>query len=136
MASENEIAAYRLLVTCAGVESGPERCRRVMQAAGRICDWTNVADLAEAHGLAPLLHLHLQAAGVRPPQPVRRQLQGLTLRHRRANQIHVQALAEILPAFATAGIPALVLKGAALAHLVYGRPGLRPMRDIDILVDK
>jgi hypothetical protein len=30
----------------------------------------------------------------------------------------------------------LVLKGAALAHLVYPQPGLRPMRDLDILVKK
>ena len=28
----------------------------------------------------------------------------------------------------------LVLKGAALAHLIYPQPVLRPMRDIDILV--
>jgi hypothetical protein len=32
------------------------------------------------------------------------------------------------------GIPLLLLKGAALAQLVYGNPMLRPMRDVDVLV--
>ncbi len=36
--------------------------------------------------------------------------------------------------FAAADIPVLVLKGAALAFLVYPQPGLRCMRDIDLLV--
>ena len=37
---------------------------------------------------------------------------------------------------AQAGVPFLVLKGAALAHLVYGDPRLRPMRDVDLLIRK
>jgi len=37
---------------------------------------------------------------------------------------------------AKAGVPFLVLKGAALAHLVYGDPRLRPMRDVDLLIRK
>ncbi len=35
-----------------------------------------------------------------------------------------------------AGVPFLVLKGAALAHLVYSDPRLRPMRDVDLLIRK
>jgi hypothetical protein len=35
---------------------------------------------------------------------------------------------------AQAGVAFLILKGAALAHLVYGDPRLRPMRDVDLLV--
>ena len=33
-----------------------------------------------------------------------------------------------------AGVPLLVLKGAALAQLVYAEPRLRPMRDVDLLI--
>jgi hypothetical protein len=58
------------------------------------------------------------------------------LRHRLANQIRPQALAEILTTFDAAGISAMVLKGAALVHLLYPHPGLRPMRDLDLLVKK
>jgi hypothetical protein len=46
----------------------------------------------------------------------------------------MQVLGDVLRAFASAGIRALVLKGAALANLIYPELGLRPMCDIDVLV--
>jgi hypothetical protein len=63
-------------------------------------------------------------------------LQARTIQHSHANRVRAAALAEILAAFQAAGIEALVLKGAALAHLVYPQPGLRPMRDVDVLVSR
>jgi hypothetical protein len=78
----------------------------------------------------------LRTAGIEIPPVAKLALQGLYLRHRQANQIRTQALGEILAAYETAGIKALVLKGAALAHLIYPQPGLRAMRDMDILVEK
>jgi len=84
--------------------------------------------------MAPLLYAHLQAVDAPVPEPVHLALKGLYLRHQRATSIYDQVLCEILQAFAGAGIEALVLKGAALAHLVYPQPGLRPRRDLDILV--
>jgi hypothetical protein len=56
------------------------------------------------------------------------------MQHSHANRVRGRVLAEILDAFQVAGIPILVLKGAALAYLVYPEPGLRPMRDVDVLV--
>jgi hypothetical protein len=41
----------------------------------------------------------------------------------------------LITAFAAADIPMILLKGAALAHLIYPAPELRPMVDIDILID-
>ena len=58
------------------------------------------------------------------------------MQHAHANHVRAKVLAEILDAFQDAGIQTLVLKGAALAHLVYPHPGLRVMRDVDILVSK
>lgn len=43
-------------------------------------------------------------------------------------------LARLLPVFQTAGIPVLLLKGAALAYSLYPRPWLRPRQDTDLLV--
>jgi hypothetical protein len=43
------------------------------------------------------------------------------------------ALCEILSATAAWGLRPILLKGAALAHRVYPRPALRPMRDVDLL---
>jgi hypothetical protein len=83
-----------------------------------------------------LLYTHLQATEISLPAGLKRQLQGLYLRHRHANQVRTQILGEILTAFQSAGLQVLVLKGAALAHVSYPHPGLRPMRDMDLLVEK
>jgi hypothetical protein len=107
-----------------------------VQKAREFTEWERLSVQAEEHGLGPLLYLHLRAAGVHLPPTTKRELQGLYLRHRHANQVRMRVLREILVAYDTAGIQALVLKGAALSHLIYPEPGLRPMGDIDILVKK
>lgn len=127
-------AIPQLLANCARLDSGPENEARLAHLAGNVRDWAGLPAQAEAHGLVPLLYSHLQTAGVSLPLPVKRELQALYLRHHHANTVRVAALADILAAFQSAGIEARVLKGAALAHLVYPQPGLRPMRDLDILV--
>ncbi len=86
--------------------------------------------------MAPLLYTHLKAAGVQLPSTVKRELQGLYLRHRHANRVRTRVLRDVLAACDTATIPVLVLKGAALCHLLYPEPGLRPMSDVDILVPR
>ena len=90
--------------------------------------------MAEAHGLAPLLYLQARQSSLVLEPAVKTALQALYLRHRQASRVRSQTLAEILSAFQAAGIDVLVLKGAALAHTVYAEPGLRPMRDMDLLV--
>jgi hypothetical protein len=70
------------------------------------------------------------------PPDVQRALQGLYLRHRLANRVRMRVLGDVLRAFKAVGIHALVLKGAALANLIYPDVGLRPMCDIDVLVTK
>lgn len=48
---------------------------------------------------------------------------------------HLQAAGvDVPPAIHQQGSDELVLKGAAMAHLVYPQPVLRPMRDLDLLV--
>ncbi len=97
-------------------------------------DWAAVPALAEAHGIAPLVYRHLVDAGASLSLPVKRELQGLVVRHRLANQVRTRVLIDILSKYESAGIRVMVLKGAALSHLLYPEPGLRPMRDLDLLV--
>src|SRR4029453_4726832 len=47
-----------------------------------------------------------------------------------------RVVADVAREMGQARVPFLVLKGAALAHLVYGDPRLRPMRDVDLLIRK
>ena len=56
------------------------------------------------------------------------------MQHAHAYAIRTRVTSVVLRALEDNGIPLLLLKGAALAHLVYGKPLLRPMRDVDMLV--
>jgi hypothetical protein len=118
----------------ARVVCDPAHGQRLGAAAARIGDWSELPTAAEAHGLAPLLSLHLASAGVSMPVEIRQHLVGLALHHREANRVRFQVLREVLDALDAASIPVLVLKGAALAHLLYPSTGLRPLSDLDLLV--
>ncbi len=52
------------------------------------------------------------------------------------NTNYFQELKSILDKFENASIEAIVLKGAALAAGIYPDLGLRPMKDLDLLVHK
>jgi len=131
--SEN---TYPLLALCARAQGHPTQYQHLRQQAAKFADWSALPALAENHGLTPLLYTHLQAAGVSVPAAVQQQLQARAVQHRHANRVRAKTLAEVLGAFQSAGIEVLVLKGAALAHWVYPQPGLRPMRDVDVLVGR
>jgi hypothetical protein len=103
-------------------------------AADDVHDWPDLVNSACDHGLGPLLHEHITQCGVRVPDEAMARLRGVRAFHRRANATRSAVTAEILTALGAAGIEALVLKGAALAQTVYPEPGLRPMRDTDLLV--
>jgi len=104
-------------------------------ADDRLCD-ALVAE-AEHNGVAPLLAPMVAACADRSPAFGRldRSFAALAHRHRRAAAVREAAVDELLGAYAAAGVPVLLLKGAALAHLIYPSPALRPMVDIDLLVD-
>ena len=86
---------------------------------------------ADSHGLLPLLAECLRAAGQLPPQSP------LAIDSRQAAAVDAVRTAELRAALASLrahDVPAIVFKGAALAHTVYARPDLRPRMDSDLLV--
>ncbi len=89
------------------------------------------------HGLAPLLlwALKQRAAPLDPTLAV--QLAPLQAQARQVAARYVllkTARAHVDATLAAAAIPALWLKGVALAETVYPQPALRPMGDLDVLV--
>ena len=129
-------AYLKLFSLCTHLEHTPDLDLQIKEAAAQIPDWGDISAQAEAHRLVPLLYFHLKASGVSLPPEVRRELIGLTLRYRLTNQVHTRILGELITHFQQVGIELLVLKGAALSHLLYPDPGLRPMDDIDILAQR
>jgi hypothetical protein len=108
-------------------------------AAAAASFWGQLADEAEYHGVAPLIAPMIAAlSGKSPstvPEDARRAFLALASRHRRASAVREECIDGLLTAFAAAGIPVILLKGAAIAHLIYSSPDLRPMVDIDVLID-
>jgi hypothetical protein len=125
-------AEVRLLRACARLPPSEDPELLAALAAG-IHDWSRFVFAAEEHGIAALVHAHLHELGAVPPG-ARQALGALVVRHRHANRTRFAMLAEILDALRARGIDAVVLKGAALAHLLYPDPALRAMRDLDVLV--
>ena len=96
--------------------------------------WDELLDHAQQHGLEQLLLKHLRAALIPIPQTAAHRLRARSLQHAHASATRQVVVVDAVRALESAGIPVLVLKGAALARLVYANPLLRPMRDVDLLV--
>ncbi len=101
-------------------------------------DWTKIMDMAGQHRLKPLLHWRLQHEhpGLAVPAPILTELAD-SFKRSSVRQMTIQRdLILSVRALNQAGIPNLALKGAYLAYHVYPHPGLRPLRDLDILTPK
>ncbi len=128
------IDSYALLTRFLRLHGDDAYYQQLQQELATFDDWHIFIPLAEEHSLAPLVYQHIQNAQITIPAAPKLQLQGLFLRHRQANQALMIALDDILTSLGNEQISAVLLKGAALAHIVYPQIGLRPMRDLDILV--
>jgi hypothetical protein len=127
-----------ILALCAR-DIGSERmyellCQCLHEFIRRNTSWDHLLHEAEGQGIAPLLAKHVQALNLKMPKQVHRILSSLVLRSRQANSIRNEAVAEILRLSLEQEIDVVLAKGIALSNLVYSDPGLRPMRDIDLLI--
>lgn len=129
-------STYHLLAACARAECDPAQQHHLVHAAEQVTTWDALPTQAQMHGLAPLAYRHLRAANVTLPRTVQRDLNALAIQSRLASQTNLKVLGEIVREYQAAGIRVLMLKGAALNYLLYPEPGLRPMRDLDLLVSR
>ncbi|MCB0197385.1 MAG: nucleotidyltransferase family protein, partial [Anaerolineae bacterium] len=114
----------------------PKHLTVTNQNAFDVLENSAISAQIEEHGLGPLLYTSIKTAKLPVPLDLKRSLQALYLRHHHANAVRGRVLADILTRFQAEGVQVLVVKGAALAYIIYPEPGLRPMRDIDLLVKK
>jgi hypothetical protein len=91
-------------------------------------------ETAGRHGVAPLLYQHLSAFRQNIPPGVFQELREGYLHNSWKNTRRYYKLAKILADLRSRDIPAIVLKGAALAGSVYENIALRPMGDVDLLI--
>jgi hypothetical protein len=103
----------------------------VRAAAANVIDWDRVLQLVARHRVDGLVHAALVAAGVPAIVPV------LAVRAQRIafrNGVLTDESVRLQAAFDAGQIPAMILKGSALAQLAYGLLTLKQARDIDVLV--
>jgi hypothetical protein len=127
---------YRLLALCARAEGHPVFYEYLARQIDQYTAWQKLPSQAELHGMAPLLWHHIHKSGIAIPSETQQVLKGLYLRHRLLNRAYTPVLTDVISLFEKNGIHALVLKGLALAYGYYPDPALRPVRDIDLLLDQ
>ena len=126
--------SFGVLSLCTARPGHPAIGDRLPAALAQVRRWDTLAADAEEHGLEPLLLAHAHELGIALPPETETRLKVRCMQHAHAAAVRARATAAMLDALEADGIPALILKGVALAHLVYPSPAMRPMRDVDLLV--
>lgn len=113
-----------------------DRARALSVAAMHAEDWEELSRLARMHRLEPMLYDRLAGSpvfGAIPPG-VRDRLRAAHRKHALRNLAIFRELATVTRILDAVDIPSIALKGAFLARFAYLEPGLRPMRDLDLLL--
>jgi hypothetical protein len=124
-----------LLLACARASLNESRSARVKELATEDLDWDYLLQLADRHGLQPLLYWHLNdARGADVPE---HHLQRLRVAFQRVSALNIfltHELRRLISLFAQNNITAVPYKGPALALQLYGNVALRQFSDLDIIV--
>lgn len=100
-----------------------------------LAGWDMLDAMAGQHRLRPLLLHRARACGNWPvPEAILANWEAANRDAAFSSLRHKAALADLAAILDAAAIPFLALKGARLAWRDYPAPGLRPLRDIDLLV--
>jgi hypothetical protein len=124
-----------LLLNCARSRLTNENEKQIRDLVAGDCDWNYLLQIADRHGMQPLLHWHLNAVcpdGI--PDEARQQLRVAFQRVSALNILLTHELQELLALFAENKVRAVPYKGPALALQLYGNISLRQFSDLDILV--
>jgi Uncharacterised nucleotidyltransferase len=124
-----------LILACVRTEPDVQRIGELVE---RCPEWPAIVRKAERWRVVPSVYLHLRpgAQSGRVPGPVAEGLKHLYYRDTIRGVAKRELLHSALLRFAEASVPAIVLKGAALATLVYQSHTLRPTRKIELLVHR
>jgi hypothetical protein len=125
---------FGLLLACCqvGDPASGDADRRAL--VDRAVDWAKVIRLAEHHGVLPLVYQALRAYAGSIPATILEELRNRYEQNARKNLRFTAELFRILDCLEGHAIPAIPLKGPALAETVYGNLALRDFSDLDVLV--
>jgi hypothetical protein len=101
-------------------------------------DWELLPEIAQAENVGPLLYWKFKEDGFPPsiPMPVAASLMQQYFASASDAAARYRALDLVLAVFQAARVPVILLKGIVFAKSLYPEPALRPMLDIDLLVQQ
>lgn len=100
------------------------------------CDWTRFALLARHHGIGPILFRALQERAASVPAEWLQIFKAEYVTNAFHNQLAHASVDEVGAVLSSEQIPVILMKGAALLRTLYDDQGLRPLCDVDLLVDE
>ena len=132
---ENELS---LILNCSRLSLNGELVEQTGKLLENYVNWDSVVFYSKYHSVAPLLYNNLSSNRLigSVPRPVYRSLLSLKHRTEYQNKIISGILDEIVREFMIYDIPVIVLKGIALVEIVYRNYGLRPLIDINLLIEE
>jgi hypothetical protein len=120
---------YALLLDAVAPLAAP----RVDHTAWEPARWGKLLDVADWHRLSPVIYTHLRAVGG-APAAVLSALERAYLANAARSLYLREATDRVVGQLNDAGVPSVLLKGAALVATAYDDPAEREMLDIDTLV--
>jgi hypothetical protein len=132
-AQSTQEVSDQLLCACLRLRHDPTAIDAVRQAARAIDNWEAVLARMGGERVTPLIHRTVRGLDVLPAPIEQAAQQGYRFTSLR-NLVLLHALVECTEKLTASQVPAIVLKGAALAEIIYGNIALRPMGDVDLLV--
>lgn len=129
----------KFLTYCSRIAMDAQAKEELEALADSGFDWPNLVFEAAKQGVAQFLYLHLpksEKIWLSIPQESRDMLRRLYFRTLSENWLTLRELQKINFLLNQASIQPIVLKGASLLETVYKNIALRPMVDVDLLVDK
>jgi hypothetical protein len=110
--------------------------QRIRGLVLRIKKIDRLIELARKHGVLPLLCSQLCEVDIALPSELLSRLRYEYRTNLAQNLAAVSELVTLLADFTQSGISALPFKGVALAQSIYGKVGLRPAGDLDLLIHR
>lgn len=111
-----------------------DRCRPEPGVQAERLDWALVARGIKRHGLTRLIPAMIATPGLVPPDAVAA-LRALHTERAGAALTRLRDVIAIAEQLDRAGVRFLFVKGLALSLQLYGKPGMRDSKDIDVLVE-
>ena len=129
----------RLLLHCCGTHIDDKTKDKIFEEQRKGIDWDRFLEKAKENGISSLVFLNMNE--IRKdcpdiPKIVLDELKNDYYQNAAKNTMLFEELGKILEAFKKSGLQVIILKGAALASIVYRNLALRPMSDVDLLVKK